>query len=139
MRKRALLLGFALMPCTVDAQNRGPLELANAPVPASARRLAYGPDSLQFGELRVPRPRDLTRSTRSRERRIPIHPDGVSLPERENPLALEGVFDESGRLDSNQRPPAPEAGALPGYATPRRPYSSTSQAMRPERVELPTF
>ena len=27
---------------------------------------------------------------------------------------------ESGRLDLNQRPPAPEAGALPGYATPRR-------------------
>jgi hypothetical protein len=26
---------------------------------------------------------------------------------------------ESGRLDLNQRPPAPEAGALPGYATPR--------------------
>ena len=26
----------------------------------------------------------------------------------------------SGRLDLNQRPPAPEAGALPGYATPRR-------------------
>src|SRR5512132_4247413 len=25
----------------------------------------------------------------------------------------------SGRLDLNQRPPAPEAGALPGYATPR--------------------
>ena len=27
---------------------------------------------------------------------------------------------ESGRLDLNQRPPAPEAGALPGYATPRK-------------------
>src|SRR5258705_8052887 len=26
---------------------------------------------------------------------------------------------QSGRLDLNQRPPAPEAGALPGYATPR--------------------
>ena len=26
----------------------------------------------------------------------------------------------SGRLDSNQRPPAPKAGALPGCATPRR-------------------
>jgi hypothetical protein len=25
----------------------------------------------------------------------------------------------SGRLDSNQRPPAPKAGALPGCATPR--------------------
>ena len=29
----------------------------------------------------------------------------------------------SGRLDLNQRPPAPEAGALPGYATPRRQLS----------------
>ena len=28
----------------------------------------------------------------------------------------------SGRLDLNQRPPAPEAGALPGYATPRSTY-----------------
>src|SRR5439155_22683236 len=27
----------------------------------------------------------------------------------------------SGRLDSNQRPPAPKAGALPGCATPRLP------------------
>ncbi len=27
----------------------------------------------------------------------------------------------SGRLDSNQRPPAPKAGALPGCATPRQP------------------
>jgi hypothetical protein len=25
----------------------------------------------------------------------------------------------SGRLDSNRRPPAPKAGAIPGYATPR--------------------
>ncbi len=31
-----------------------------------------------------------------------------------------GGFRQSGRLDLNQRPPAPEAGALPGYATPRR-------------------
>ena len=30
------------------------------------------------------------------------------------------VLKWSGRLDLNQRPPAPEAGALPGYATPRR-------------------
>src|SRR5262249_5022734 len=31
--------------------------------------------------------------------------------------------DWSGRLDSNQRPPAPKAGALPGCATPRLPES----------------
>jgi acetyl esterase/lipase len=36
------------------AQSRGPLELANAQVPPGARRLAYGSDPLQFGELRVP-------------------------------------------------------------------------------------
>src|SRR3989475_12699864 len=33
----------------------------------------------------------------------------------------------SGRLDSNQRPPAPKAGALPGCATPR-PADHTSGA-----------
>jgi hypothetical protein len=34
----------------------------------------------------------------------------------------------SGRLDSNQRPPAPKAGALPGCATPRhrKPLDSTA-------------
>ena len=36
-------------------------------------------------------------------------------PPRGNVAALR----QSGRLDLNQRPPAPEAGALPGYATPR--------------------
>ena len=35
------------------AQNRGPLELADAVVPA-AQRIAYGADPLQFGELRLP-------------------------------------------------------------------------------------
>ena len=28
----------------------------------------------------------------------------------------------SGRQDSNLRPPAPKAGAIPGYATPRIPF-----------------
>jgi hypothetical protein len=60
---------------------------------------------------------------------------------RKNPTT-QGVagssFIWSGRLDLNQRPPAPEAGALPGYATPRRPIS-VYEKMRPERVELPTF
>src|SRR5439155_8175334 len=38
----------------------------------------------------------------------------------------------SGRLDLNQRPPAPEAGALPGYATPRRTFAlgATRRARR---------
>ena len=39
---------------------------------------------------------------------------------------------ESGRLDLNQRPPAPEAGALPGYATPRS--SCTCAAGAPGRT-----
>src|SRR6266850_4467488 len=53
MKVRALLL-VAVFGCTVFAQSRGPLDLANAPVPAAARRIAYGGDPLQFGELRVP-------------------------------------------------------------------------------------
>src|SRR5688572_21435696 len=36
------------------AQGRGPVELATAPVPPGAMRIAYGTDALQFGELRVP-------------------------------------------------------------------------------------
>ena len=40
---------------------------------------------------------------------------------RKHERALRARFSRwSGRLDLNQRPPAPEAGALPGYATPRR-------------------
>ena len=36
------------------------------------------------------------------------------------PIGPEWTFERwSGRLDSNQRPPAPKAGALPGCATPR--------------------
>ena len=52
---RALLLA-PLVACTivVSAQNRGPLELATAAVPAGAQRIAYGSDPQQFGELRVP-------------------------------------------------------------------------------------
>ncbi len=38
----------------------------------------------------------------------------------------------SGRLDSNQRPPAPKAGALPGCATPRRPQSIGARAQDEE-------
>ena len=39
----------------------------------------------------------------------------------------------SGRLDSNQRPPAPKAGALPGCATPRL---SCERSRRPRRSAL---
>lgn len=49
-----VLLVVALVTGTITAQSRGPLELANAAVPAGALRVAYGNDPLQFGELRVP-------------------------------------------------------------------------------------
>jgi acetyl esterase/lipase len=56
MRRRTLpfLLLVTAVTVTVLAQTRGPLDLANAPVPPGARRIAYGSDPLQFGELRVP-------------------------------------------------------------------------------------
>jgi hypothetical protein len=44
----------ALLTCTLAAQSRSPLDLANAPVAAAGTRIAYGSDPLQFGELRVP-------------------------------------------------------------------------------------
>jgi acetyl esterase/lipase len=43
-----------LLSSTLCAQNKSPLDLANAPVPPGARRIAYGNDPLQFGELRLP-------------------------------------------------------------------------------------
>jgi hypothetical protein len=54
--KARVLLCASLLACAaaVVAQNRGPLDLANASVPAGARRIAYGTDPLQFGELRLP-------------------------------------------------------------------------------------
>src|SRR5262245_6313602 len=38
-----------------------------------------------------------------------------------NPGGTPGLGKWSGRPDSNRRPPAPKAGALPGCATPRQP------------------
>jgi acetyl esterase/lipase len=49
-----VVLFIALVTGVAAAQTRGPLDLANAPVPAGAHRIAYGTDPLQFGELRVP-------------------------------------------------------------------------------------
>ena len=46
--------GALLLVAAVAAQNRGPAELALAPVAPGAIRIAYGSDPLQFGELRVP-------------------------------------------------------------------------------------
>ena len=52
--KTQLLLAIAFLSCAVAAQNRGPVDLANAPVAPGARRIAYGNAPLQFGELRLP-------------------------------------------------------------------------------------
>jgi len=52
--KRHVGFFVLIFACSVAAQTRGPLELADADVPAGARRVAYGADPLQFGELRVP-------------------------------------------------------------------------------------
>jgi acetyl esterase/lipase len=46
-------VALVLLASTTWAQNRGPLELADAVVPA-AQRISYGTDPLQFGELRLP-------------------------------------------------------------------------------------
>src|SRR5215471_13646928 len=51
---RRLVLIWVMFVAAAVAQERGPLELATAEVPAGARRIAYGTDALQFGELRVP-------------------------------------------------------------------------------------
>ena len=44
-----LLLNIALW-----AQDKSPLDILNMPVPPGTRRIAYGSDPLEFGELRVP-------------------------------------------------------------------------------------
>jgi acetyl esterase/lipase len=52
--KRRLALFVLLFTCSAAAQTRSPLDLADAQVPPGARRIAYGTDPLQFGELRLP-------------------------------------------------------------------------------------
>lgn len=43
----------------------------------------------------------------------------------------------SGRLDSNQRPPRPERGALPGCATARKlPECKNSMSAEPGKIEI---
>src|SRR5688572_30705675 len=50
-----VVIAIAVLTGTVAAaQSRGPVELADAAVPPGARRLAYGTEALQFGELRLP-------------------------------------------------------------------------------------
>jgi acetyl esterase/lipase len=53
MRVCAALL-LSLFAAAGAAQTRNPIQLATADVPPGARRIAYGSDPLQFGELRVP-------------------------------------------------------------------------------------
>ena len=53
--KPFILLFASLAGVSLLAQNRGPLDLANAAVPPGAQRLSYGGDPLQFGELRIPK------------------------------------------------------------------------------------
>ena len=53
--KSHCLIACVLLTATALAQDRGPLDLATAPVPPGAQRIAYGSDPLQFGELRVPK------------------------------------------------------------------------------------
>ena len=48
------LLAIAWLTGVVIAQDRGPLDLANAAVPSGGQRIAYGAAPLQFGELRLP-------------------------------------------------------------------------------------
>ena len=52
--KPHVLLFASLAAVSLLAQDRGPFDLALAPVPPGALRLSYGTDPLQFGELRVP-------------------------------------------------------------------------------------
>ena len=53
MRRGATALA-CLLTGTVLAQTRSPLDLANASVPSNGRRISYGSDPLQYGELRLP-------------------------------------------------------------------------------------
>ena len=53
--------------------------------------------------------------------RFPVFEGREKELERPSGLCLEGWDDWSGRQDSNLRPPAPKAGALPDCATPRPP------------------
>jgi acetyl esterase/lipase len=47
-------LSALLFSVALQAQDRTPLDLLKLPVAAGSRRIAYGSDPLQFGELRVP-------------------------------------------------------------------------------------
>jgi acetyl esterase/lipase len=52
--KARVVLFVSLFGCAAAAQTRSAVQLATAPVPPGAQRIAYGTDPLQFGELRLP-------------------------------------------------------------------------------------
>ena len=54
-----------------------------------------------------------------RPRGRPRHRDGPARDEQAHSTIRSSLRRQSGRADSNRRPPAPKAGALPGCATPR--------------------
>ncbi len=59
MRSAFFILCLSLLSLTVTAQTQTPklvswAEIANMPLPAPDHIIKYGPDSLQFGELRLP-------------------------------------------------------------------------------------
>jgi acetyl esterase/lipase len=54
MISRQTAVFACVLSCTVAAQQKSPLDLANTVVAGSAERLMYGKDPLQFGELRLP-------------------------------------------------------------------------------------
>ena len=74
-----------------------------------------------------------TRTPDQQLRRLPLYPSELLAPalplaptrgpdrrSAKDPPHLTCPTTRSGRPDSNRRPPAPKAGAIPGYATPRR-------------------
>ena len=60
-----------------------------------------------------------------------------SPPNRSSAGCLQERVPASGWQDSNLRPPAPKAGAIPGYATPRKPISGTQLSKKSLRVGFP--
>lgn len=54
LRTTRFVLPLLLLTVTAPAEDKGPSDLLKLPVSTGARRIPYGPDPLQFGELRVP-------------------------------------------------------------------------------------
>jgi hypothetical protein len=61
---------------------------------------------------------------------------GVNMHKNEGPSEMRwGLIGKSGRPDLNRGPPAPKAGAIPGYATPRSARKLLYPAFRAQRAE----